>query len=79
MIFFDRLYRGIRIPHTRCRNLCQNEANIDGSGYGRYNARCSMCEIALNTNDLRCFCCKQVLRRRKSVTVAKKEVMRLDG
>lgn len=66
-IMFDRMSKGIRLPKTRCKGLCEDEASIHGSGYGRYNARCSHCEKALNSDKIRCYCCGMVLRRRRSV------------
>ena len=51
----------------KCKGKCKNEASINGSGYGRYNAKCSHCAKAFNTDALRCHCCGQKLRRRKSV------------
>lgn len=51
----------------RCKDDCRNEASINGSGYGRYNARCTYCQVAMNTDKTNCFCCGMKLRRRKSV------------
>ena len=62
-----------RLPKSRCKGLCENEASIDGCGTGRavdklprYNSKCSYCEKALNTDNLRCYCCGNRLRKRRS-------------
>jgi len=53
--------------YIRCKDKCKDEAPIQGSKSNRYNARCSHCGKAFNTDNLRCYCCGQKLRRRKSV------------
>lgn len=60
----------ITLQRTRCENLCENEASINGSGYGRYNAKCRYCQKAFNAypSIIFCFCCGMRLSRRRSVT-----------
>lgn len=59
---------GIKLPKAiKCKHLCDGEASINGSGHGKYNAKCTVCQIALNTDKLRCYCCNQVYRRRRSI------------
>lgn len=51
----------------RCKNLCMDESSINGSGYGRYNAKCRVCQKAFNSDSNICYCCKNKISRRKSV------------
>lgn len=49
-----------------CNGNCWNEKSIHAARYYNLNSKCSTCEIALNTDSLRCYCCSNKLRKQSS-------------
>lgn len=47
-----------------CMDKCRNEQNISGKckPYDNGFRRCTMCNIYIKTDELRCYCCKLPLR-----------------
>ena len=51
---------------VHCNGLCYREKNINAAYILELNSKCTSCEIALNTDEYRCYCCRSRLRKRSS-------------
>jgi hypothetical protein len=49
-----------------CNGLCLNEKNINAAYILGLNSKCTSCEIAFNTDEFRCYCCRGRLRKRSA-------------
>lgn len=65
---------------TNCMGVCLRLANVKyiGSGGGfreKGKKRCTICEIVIETNDVKCPCCNMRLRIRKDYRNNEKKVL----
>ncbi|MGE0391678.1 MAG: hypothetical protein AB7P13_16305 [Candidatus Nitrosocosmicus sp.] len=51
---------------VHCKGLCYGEKNINAAFILELNSKCTSCEIALNTDKYRCYCCGNRLRKRST-------------
>jgi hypothetical protein len=46
-----------------CKNKCRFEKKASKWTYSEGKLMCTVCEVSLDTKELRCYCCHHVLRR----------------
>lgn len=45
-----------------CQGKCENESRVERTYYNKGRKRCSRCDVVIETIEIRCYCCKGVLR-----------------
>lgn len=48
----------------KCKDKCKKERST--SGYNKNHPKCSICMVTYETTSKRCYCCNNILSRRKS-------------
>jgi hypothetical protein len=54
------------IHMVHCKGLCIKEKNINTAYNLELDSKYTSCEIALNTDEYRCYCCNGRLRKRST-------------
>ena len=49
-----------------CKGLCYKEKNINAAYILELNSKYTSCEVALNSNEYGCYCCRTMLRKRSA-------------
>ncbi len=46
-----------------CKNKCRFESKASKWTYSKGMLMCTVCEVSIKTDELRCYCCNHLLRR----------------
>ncbi len=65
-IWANKILKGLISCLVHCNGLCYREKNINAAYILELNSKCTSCEIALNTDEYRCYCCRGRLRKRSA-------------
>ena len=50
-----------------CKGKCSEERSIYASTFMKLNSKCSVCQKAFNTTEIKCYCCHSRLRKRNAL------------
>lgn len=51
-----------------CKGKCFGERSIYASTFMKLNSKCSVCQKAFNTTEIKCYCCHSRLRKRNALS-----------